>query len=84
MKYFYVLLVIGIIVVSYILIAAEQPAINQIVETANASANWTGFEDAQNTMNAFPIYMWAIPGFCGIILVVYFLKFWKGDGGDGE
>lgn len=78
MKYLMVLIVIVVVVIIYALMAAEQPVINQLVATANASGNFTGFEDAQAVMTSFPIYMWGLPGFCGIIAIIFFLKYWPG------
>jgi hypothetical protein len=73
-KFFLIgLIVIGVIV-AYFFIGAEQPLVNDIITTANASANWTGMESAQNAMNAYPIYMWFIPAIVGIVSVVVVLR----------
>jgi hypothetical protein len=77
MKYLMVLAVIAAIVLVYVLLSAEQPAINDLIETANLSANWTGFKETQAAVNSFPIYIWAIPGLVGLVAIVYYLKFWN-------
>ena len=74
MKYVYVAGIIIAVIFIYILLAAEQPAITSIVASANASGNWTGFEETQNAINAFPFYMWLIPGAVGAIGIVIALR----------
>lgn len=77
MRYLMVLAVIGAIILTYVLLSAEQPAINDLIETANVSANWTNFEETQDALNSFPVYAWAIPGIVGLVAIVYYLKFWN-------
>lgn len=67
--------VIFLVVFTYIILLALQPATNDIIASANASANWTGAEDAQGLMNSFPLWQWLLPGFVGLVCIVgYWLR----------
>jgi len=74
MKYVVVFVVLLVVIFTYIIMAASQPAVNDIMTTVNASANWTNAPDAQAVVNSWPIYMWAIPGAVGVIIIVWALK----------
>lgn len=67
--------IIVIVVFLYVFFAATQPATNAIIETANATANWTGFESTQAVINAWPLYMWFLPGLFGIVGLVITWRF---------
>lgn len=74
-KIFLCIAIIALVVFTYVILLAMQPATNAIIETANASANWTGAEDAQGLMTSFPLWQWLIPGFVGLVgLVGVWLK----------
>lgn len=81
MKYLMVFAVVVAVVITYILVAAEQPAVNSIITTVNASINGTAFPDMKAAVNSYPIYLWGIPGLVGVIAIVYYLKWWRGNGG---
>lgn len=70
---FVIALTVGMILV-YLLLFAIHPAISDIVDTANTSANWTGFEETQNAVNAFPLYVWFIPFILYLIAIVIVLR----------
>ena len=58
---------------SYLIMFALQPATNTIIETANATGNWSvdpAFEMAQGVMNSFPLWQWFIPAFIGLFGIV--------------
>ena len=78
MKYLIIFGIMCGVVLTYVLMIAQQPAINQIIATANASTgNWTAvpeFEMAQGVMNSFPIWQWGIPAFVGLIGIVWTWK----------
>lgn len=74
MKYLIVAGIVIATIITYIIIGAMQPTVNELVASANASGNWTGFESAQAVVNSFPIYMWLIPGGVALVLIVITLK----------
>jgi len=63
------------VIIVYVILALTQPVINEIVSTANATGNWTGFESTQAALTAYPIYMWLIPGAIYIIAMAIYIKF---------
>jgi len=69
-----VFLVIVVIFV-YFLMTALQPMTNEMVATANTSANWTNFESTQNAILAYPIYQWFLPGLLGVVGLVIIWRF---------
>ena len=69
-KIFIDCIIVGAVIFAYVFLAAVQPGINDIIASANSSGNWTHFKDAQAVVNSFPIYMWFIPGLCGLVLIV--------------
>lgn len=81
MKYVLAFVVIVLVIGAYIMFAAEQPVINDITSTANASIDGTLFPETKGFVNWFPLLMWGIPGLAGVIGLVYFLKYWKGNNG---
>ena len=78
MKYLTIVGLIAAVVFTYLIMLALQPATNILIETANASTgNWTadpGFEMAQGVMNSFPVWQWILPGFVGLVFMVWILK----------
>lgn len=72
-----ILIVVGV-VITYLVMAAIQPAVNDIISTANASANWTGFESTQAAVNSYPIYCWFLPGIVGLVAIVVVVRSGKG------
>lgn len=58
------------VVFAYIMMAAFQPGVNDIIATANTSGNWTNFRDAQAVVTSYPLYSWFIPGLVGLIAIV--------------
>lgn len=61
---------IALVIFTYVMLLAFQPATNLIIETANASANWTNAQDAQGLMVSFPLWQWLLPGFIGLVFIV--------------
>lgn len=74
MKYLIAAGIVVAVVVVYVIMGALQPTVNALIQTANASGNWTNFESTQAAINGFPIYMWAIPGLVGVVAIVITLK----------
>jgi archaellum biogenesis protein FlaJ (TadC family) len=74
-KFGIILAMTAAVIIVYLIITLMQPVINAIVATANASANWTGFESTQGAINAFPIYIWVLPGAIYLIAITLYLKF---------
>jgi hypothetical protein len=74
MKWFLCALIVAGVVFAYILMAALQPMTNDIIDTVNATANWTNFEETQNAINSYPLYSWLIPGFVGVVAIVILLR----------
>jgi hypothetical protein len=66
------------VIIVYIILVLTQPVINEVVSTANATGNWTGFESTQAALNAYPIYMWVIPGAIYLIAITIYIKFGEG------
>ncbi len=77
MRYLIVIGVILAVIVTYMIVAASQPVVNEIIESANTSTNWTGFEETQAMVTSYPLYLWAIPGVVGLVAIIYYLKFWN-------
>lgn len=69
-KIFLDVLIVAGIVLAYVLMAAYQPMVNEIIASANATGEWANFQDAQAVVNSYPIYSWFLPGFCGLIAIV--------------
>jgi len=72
---------LGILVATifaYLILGASMPAITGIVSTANtslaASANMTNFPGTAEAVNAFPWYVWFIPGGICVAAVVGILR----------
>lgn len=67
------------VVVSYIMLAVMMPAFNEIVVSTNttlasgASGNMSNFPGTQEAVQTFPVYVWAIPGLCGIVFTAIML-----------
>jgi hypothetical protein len=78
MKYLIIFGIMCAVVLTYVLMIAQQPAINEIIATANASTgNWTAtpeFGMAQGVMNSFPLWQWGIPALVGLIWIVITLR----------
>jgi len=74
MKYFIVFFIVVGVIITYLILPAAQPAINEIIVTANASADLTNFPSAQHVVEAWPLYIWFIPGFVGVVLIVVTLR----------
>ncbi len=70
MKWFLDVVIVFGVVMTYVLMSAYQPAVNDIIATVNATGSWSGMEETQNFVNAYPLYQWLIPGFVGIIAIV--------------
>lgn len=77
----------GMIVFSYIMLAAISPAINEIATESSiaiqASGNMTEQPGIQGAVESSNVWMWIIPGFCGIVYTVWVLKYqdkWSGRG----
>lgn len=74
-----VLSIFGVIVVvifAYILLMGVQPAANEIIQTVNATANWTGHEDyalAQDVMLGSRLWVWFVPGGIGVACTAFIL-----------
>jgi hypothetical protein len=64
------IVIVAGVVLCFVILAALQPYNNEIIATANASANWTGIEDAQAAVNSYPLYSWFLPPLMGFILMV--------------
>lgn len=65
------------VIATYILMAAMEPASNEIVYTVNAtfnSQNMSGIIGVQEAVRAYPYYKWLIPAFAGIIMTAIMLK----------
>jgi len=62
----------------YIILAVCMPAINELVGVSSAaldaSANMTQFPGAKEGVETFPVYVWFLPGFAGIVTTVIVLK----------
>lgn len=75
MKKFGIVLIMTIaLILVYLLLYAVHPAIRDIVDTANTTTNWTGFEETQNAVNSFPIYVWFLPFPLYLIAIVMVLR----------
>lgn len=81
MKYVMVGIVVVLVVFAYIMFAINQPIINEITETANASISAASFPETKSFVNWWPLLIWGIPGLAGVIAIVYYLKFWNRDQG---
>jgi len=62
----------------YIILAVCMPAINELVGVSSAaldaSANMTQFPGTKEGIETFPVYVFFIPGFVGIVTTVIMLK----------
>ena len=74
MKYFNMILIILGTVLCYVLLLATQDTHILLVETANASGNWTGFESSQAVLVGWPLIIWFIPGLGGLVALVMVWK----------
>ena len=74
-KVFWSAVVIVCIVIAYVLLAAIQPAINDLVSSANASTgNWSNAWGAQETLNFIPWFVWFIPALVGGFFIFLILR----------
>ncbi len=73
-KIFRIALITGFTVFAYVLMLALQPATNEIIATANASGNWTGFESTQAVIISYPLWQWFIPGLVGLVMTAIVWK----------
>ena len=67
-----------LVIFAYIILAVTMPAINDLVGVSSAaldaSANMTQFPGAKEGVETFPVYVWFLPGFAGIVTTVIVLK----------
>lgn len=74
-KIFWVAVIVVGIIGTYILMAAMQPAILDIVETANQStSNWDKVVGAQDALVSMPFWLWFIPVLVGGVAIVGILR----------
>lgn len=65
----------GVIILAYIVLAVAMPAITDITATsAAAMGDTSGLPGVKEGVQAFPVYVWFIPGGVGIIATVILLK----------
>jgi len=62
----------------YVILAASMPALTQMsgeaATTMTATSNMTNYPGTMAAVQAFPVYVWFIPGGVGIIATAVFLK----------
>lgn len=72
-----ILIIWGALTLVYIMLAMLMPVITTLTASANtsmASGNMTGIPGVAEATNAFPLYVWFIPGGVGIIGTIIVLK----------
>jgi len=69
-KILLILVICGLVVFTYVMMLAMQPATNELVSTANASGNWTNSPETQALIVSYPLWQWVIPGFIGLVAIV--------------
>lgn len=66
------------VIAAYIIMAATMPAINSIVQSANATIAAQGLDSdiigVQEAISGYPLYAWFIPGIVGVIVSVIMLR----------
>lgn len=70
--------IILFVTISYIILAVAEAPMRTIVETVNATANWSGHADyakAQAVLIGWQWWVWWIPGPLGIAAIAFVLKF---------
>ena len=77
-KVFSIFLVWAVISLMYVILAITMPTIQSFSDstaaTINTSSNMSNYPGSLETVRAFPLFAWFIPGGVGIAGTVYFLR----------
>lgn len=73
-KLFTILLIVAFVVIAYVSLLAINPVIVEVTSTAANQTDPSNFASNHYAIKTFPIWMWFIPGLCGVIGVVVTLK----------
>ena len=67
-------IIIFLVGMAYLIIIVMQPVTNSIVESVNATIDWTNYPETQAVLIGWPLWAYFVPATIGMVAVVIVLS----------